>query len=349
MKDIKPMKAARATQATIEKLMVDPDWVAETKYNGWRYEFSFGEDKVSVTSRRNSVKTGEKSEKGECIPHLSKPVRSMIGTVLDGEIVTKAEDCNSTHIASVMGASPDKALAYQEEHGYYHFKCYDILAYKGKDIQNLPMFMRATYRKRAIADWNNSYAHFVTSTKDKEGLLHHAWEKGLEGIVLKNLKAVYVQDSRDPETWVKVKKKNKDPYDVVICGYEDPDRWTYRKHPDNTSEGGPVMLKGKDGFWYRCENRNYQNGWIKSIKYGCYKKGKLVEIGTVSGMSDEVRGLLSKNGKKYIGTVIEVDGQEIYKDAIIHPRFKAFKHAEEKDPTDCTYEDLFGKRTTTYE
>jgi ATP-dependent DNA ligase len=352
MEQIKPQLAAKASTKTIEKLMADPDWVAELKYNGWRYIANFQEDTVDFTSRRTSVKSGKKVEKGSRIPHLSKPVKAMVGTILDGEIVTKEEDCNASNIGHIMGADPEKAVARQEEEGYVHYKVYDILAFKGKDVQGLPKFMRDNFRKQAIKLWNNDHAHFVTQSRDKEELLHYAWSHDLEGIILKNLKAVYTQDGRDPEVWVKVKKQNSEPYDCVILGYEDPDRWTYKKHPDETAEGGPVERKGYEGKWYRCENRFYQQGWIASIIYGCYdkKKGDFVQVGTVSGMTDKVRAMLSgKRGENYVGRVIELDGQEIYKDAIIHPRFKALKDIDEKDPKDCTIEDLYGKRATKYE
>ena len=86
--------------------------------------------------------------------------------------------------------------------------------------------------------------------------------------------------------------------------------------------------------------KNWYNGWAGSLKIGVYRDGKVVQIGNLSGMKDEVL----MNWKNYIGKVAEIVAMEIMdteQKGLRHTRFLNWR--PDKDPKDCQYEDIFGK------
>lgn len=335
---IEPMLAAKAKPKRLKELMEDPEWVGELKLDGCRYIAEFRKDGIHFTSRRTSVVTGEPVDKSENIPHLSKHTsesKALIGTVLDGEISCAALAKRSNDVTRIMGASPDKAIARQVAEGWLVYRVFDVLFITGHDVQADPYTRRRAKMVHTLKRWNNEHAVKVTKNPDKTALLQEAWSLGMEGIILKKLDAPYIQGARDADIWVKMKQSM--DFDAIIMGFEDPDEFSYRKHPDSPKDE-KVVLKGI-GARYKTVNRNYARGWIKSIIYGAYDdSGKVVRVGTCSGMDDEMRERLSKNRKKFIGQVFEFGGQVFQEDGVRHPRFTRLR--DDKDAKDCTLSEL---------
>jgi len=340
---IKPMLAAKTNQEQIQNAMKSDDWVAELKLDGARYVANFTETGIHFTSRRTSVKDGKAVDKTQNLPHLNSRIKGLDGTILDGEMMLSDINIRSNDVMSIMGALPALAIDRQKKSGWLRYYVFDCLKYKGKDLQSLPYSERIEYRHKAIEEWQKHIedSDFIREVKycesedKKKDLLYSAWKNGLEGIVLKNLKSEYEQDSRSANCWIKVKKER--TFDVVIMGYDMPERFTLRKTKDETA-GKKVFDKQSQEWRWECENRFYQKGWIGAIRYGAYDSGKLVEIGTTSGMDDSEREELSKNQKKYIGQVIELAGQEFMKEGIRHPRFIRFRF--DKDSKDCLLSEI---------
>ena len=75
-----------------------------------------------------------------------------------------------------------------------------------------------------------------------------------------------------------------------------------------------------------------------SLKIGAYKDGKPVQIGSLSGLDDEI--LL--NWKDYIGKVAEITAMEVMRETqgLRHPKFVSWRL--DKVPRDCQWETIFG-------
>lgn len=324
--EVKPMLASKGNDEKITEAMESDSWLAEPKLDGSRYIASFTDNGVRFTSRRTSVKTNAPVDKSENVPHLTLPFPDLSGTVIDGEIMRTSDIYGTSNdVTRIMGSSPDKAVERQELEGWVYYHVWDILFVCGVDVQKQPLSVRRRALENVIEEWGNSYVKIVDQRQDKRALLNEIANRNLEGIILKNKNSIYIQDKRSPH-WIKVKKEQ--TYDVVITGYDEP--------KEESKKASGVLSKTK----YK------EKGWIGAIRYGCYRDGQLVEVGSVSGMDDDTRRCLSNNKEKFLHSVIEIKGQEVLKDAIRHPRFIRFR--DDKDAEACKWDDIFGERQTKY-
>lgn len=172
--------------------------------------------------------------------------------------------------------------------------------------------------------------------------------------MLKTLDSPY----RQTRTKYFVKMKSKETFDVVICGYEKPtelvdfsemktlqEDWKYWYNPNDESywEGkeddlNPDKAESIAVTKFACK------GWIGAIIYGVYSDGKLIEIGTTSGMTEEVREYITNRKEELLGTVVELEAQCIIDKEIgtlQHPRFIRLR--PDKNAEQCTLEDHLRK------
>ena len=324
---LKPMLAAepkskgKLDQKYIDEILDDPNWIGEEKLDGSRYLAHFHPDRIYFTSRRTSVVNGLQVEKGLNLPHLNRAVPKLVGTVLDGEIVTGVFGSHSSDVTSVMGSLPAEAIDKQRKGDWVIYVGWDVLYYKGRNVMNLSLRCRHVLLRQSLAEWHSRYVKGVEGRgqDDKRDFLNHIWRNGGEGIILKYLDSPYLLDVRNKHYWVKVKMRR--TFDVVIMGFTKPDKWT-------------INAYDKKGL-----NRYYKHKWISAIRFGQYKKGKLIEIGQTSGMSDTDRAFVSQNTKRLVGTVMEVKAQEQFKSgALRHPRFICLRN--DKDRRDCKLKDI---------
>ena len=320
-------------RGTFNKLYYNhPSFDAEEKFDGDRRIGQFciegGFPCVRFTGRRVSDKDGLLVEKTTNVPHLSglfdgtgddppemcAPPATLEGTVLDGEMVCPWDGARSKDVTSIMGSAPAKAIAKQRKVGWLRWTVFDCLYFKGEDIRNLPLVKRREYLARVLDEWNNSNVVQAKVVKqDIEQFLHEVWERKGEGVILKDNGRPYGEQT----TWIKVKKEF--TVDCVVMGYEPPKQFSEKV------DGTTSVTK----YW--------EQGLIGAITVGQYKNGTLTECGSISGMTDAMRAEFTKNGKKYIGAVVEVEANEREEDTgrFRHPRFVQIR--DNKDAKDCLW------------
>jgi len=315
-KQIKPMKARGVFK---DSMWSDPNYLAEEKYDGDRRIAQFcASGLVRYTGTRESVDGSGFVEKTENLPHLMEarnqarnghaPRYTLEGTVLDGEMIpphgTKIVGGGSKYVTSIMGSLPSEALRKQRERGYLCYVVFDCLWHKGLDLSRSPLMTRRDHARQAIEEWGNSYVSLAAQDRgvDKRIFYDRIVRDGGEGVVLKHVSGRY----GDQNTWIKVKAEA--TADVVVMGFE-PGKGKYE-------------------------------GVIGAIRFGQYRYrcGKLTLdlVGTCSGFDDALRRLLTANGKRFVGRVLEIrhNGREPT-GAFRHPRFSRWR--EDKDPYDCTW------------
>lgn len=302
-------KGYDARKEKLDSLLDDDDYVAEEKIDGCHYNII----ENRFFSTHISKSSGFPVEKTENFPHLmaalNKYNRPLL--LLDGEINypgKKSQD--ATH---VTGASPDKAVAYQEEHGYVYYTIWDVLRNeRGQWLLDEKWANRRMLVHMVVDELNaicaelQIKAYFMASKAEyvnKREFLNNILDSGGEGIVLKRKDSIYQQGKRPMWVWMKWKMEMTD--DVVIMGFEPPNR----DYEGTNLEGWPYWLDCADGTIP--VTQHYYENKIGSILIGKYSRtGELIAIGRVTGMSEEQRTEFTDNQVDYIGRVIKIKAME---------------------------------------
>lgn len=315
--------------AYLEKHYETDEWLADEKKDGDRRIGQFTNGVIRLTGCRRSVQNNLFVEKTENVPHITnaptkgmplvvpdKTVKSLEGTVIDGEMITPPEFITgsggkSKWVTSIMGSLPAEALRKQAERGFLHYALFDILFYKGKDLRNLPLAERRKWMEQVTDDWGNPFVKPVpVANGSKRKFLEDIWEGGGEGIILKHADHRYGQHLR----WIKVKYEA--TADVVIMGYK----------------AAREMSKKVTGTI--SPTKYAERGLIGAIVFGQYRDGQLVEVGSVSGFDEALREQISANKNVYVGSVIEIRhyGREPT-GAFRHPQY--LRPRPDKNAADC--------------
>lgn len=326
--EISPMLADKVSDEKLELLWENDNWIAEEKFDGSRYVMQILETGNVLTSRRNSVKTGKNVDKTGNVPHITGiKYPSLYGTIIDGEMTAPGKDF--TKVLKIMGSLPEKAIEVQKEIGKAEYWAFDILFYKGKDVQGEPYEVRRKLVCEVVEEMRKQSKEVmkveVWTGEEKRAIYGKILAEGGEGIILKNKAGIYEQGERS-KNWVKVKKTMTD--DVVIVGYTEAKKWY--AEPGCKGHDDVLYPKGKT-------TKFFDNGWIGAIRFGKYQGKEVVEIGQCSGITDEMREEFTKNGKKYIGKTMEIVAQLRFKDGgYRHGNFVRLR--PDKDPKDCKEE-----------
>lgn len=311
MQDIRPMGAVGLPKGQkgkdkLESLYKNPLYSAEKKFDGSRYTLRIDNNGgLFLQSRKESVKGGM-CDKTDRVPHIIEEAgRLPVGTILDGEIDI-LEGRNFHYVQGCMGSLPERAIQIQEENQKLYYKCFDILEYKGRDLRNIPLRERREILDRLLkSEIKFQYIILVEQIKDekeKRELFDKEIEKGMEGIILKNLEAIYQEDKKPANTWYKVKLV--DTFDGVVVGYN-PGQGKY-------------------------------TGTVGSLKVAQYLNGVLIEVADCGGMTDKLRDIFKKRIDKGERFIIEFAAQEPEAhNRYRHPRFKRVR--EDKNERDCIY------------
>lgn len=297
---------ARAKKRAHEQLWDDSEWIAEEKLDGWRFLMHFGRglERTFMTGKRTSSVSGLLSEKGLCAPQLWPQGKAWCDyTVIDGEVMPPL-GADFRDIAGIMNVAPDKSAERILEIGPPRFFAFDVLFHDGEDVQELSWLERQRILAPLILQIGNPLIKLVPVHNDKREWYNSIVDGGGEGVILKHQFARYGED------WVKVKKYS--TLDVVVTGFTD-------------------AKFGRTGKFH---------GQIGAAIVSAYdSSGRLLEVGQVSGMTDDVRLDMSHNPGQWIGRVIEIRAFGFAKERLRDPRFKRAR--PEADPRHATLAKMF--------
>lgn len=324
---MKPSKIDKDKKSHVEQLedcMHSSAYIWEEKLDGISIMSIGGRLFSNVIAK----KTGWPAEKTQRMPQVSVPL-AKLGPylVLDGEAYVPGQKSNN--ITSIVNSDIAVALVKQQERGNVQYHVYDMLRdVDGTWMVTWPFEAR---RKRLeslfeselnkIPDIKLNAIHEVVLENPKEAF-EDIIARGLEGIVLKRKDGTY-QPGKRP-MWVQVKLKANLEDDVVIIGFEEATKKYTGKNLETWE------------YWEGNEpvTSNYYQGLIGSIKIGKYdSNGTLVDIGRVTGITDELRKEFTTHPDNYIGKVIVIKAMEKTEDGKYrHANFREFhndKRAEE--------------------
>lgn len=319
------------------------------------------EGEIFLRPRAKNTK-GEFVNKVDWVPQIHDFLKGLgLGTVFLGELyLPRDEQAKST--SSIMNSLCAKGIKRQEkEENKLHLYVFDVLADGGESYLNMKAIDRFLRVEDYEKKYQSPYVEFATYYNGKElwNKLQEVLANGGEGIVITYEDAKYEPGKRSAKISLKIKKELQDTVDCVVIGANPPTRsyngkevevWEYwfdnltnekikaseylAKNHESIyklyAEGGPVEPVTKNWFY----------GWAGSWKLGAYKGKDLVQIGSLSGLTDEQK----ENWKSYVGKVVEVSAMETSENqeggkGLRHP--KLINVRDDITSEECTYERIF--------
>jgi bifunctional non-homologous end joining protein LigD len=254
--------------------IADPaHYVVEEKFDGFRGLLKLERGSVSLLNR-------EGLEKGRTVnaPALAAALTALAdadpelwaGTILDGELV--GESWNDT--AHLLGGAGRSASGLR-------YIVFDLPFCAGIDLRPRPWGERRAILESRFAALS-APAELSILLTPTTGVVEAIWERGGEGVIIKDRLAPYV--SGDRSAWSKVKREQS--AEGVILGFD-------------AGSGKNVAAFG-------------------SLILGQYRDGALTEVARISGMTDAVRNSIDAS---WIGACVEFLFHEKTESRYRHPRW----------------------------
>lgn len=335
------------------------EWWGAQKRDGAFFMFLKDEDgNMFLRPRARNVKK-EFVNKIDWVPHLHEFFENLPNNIcLLGEVYLPSnEQAKST--TSIMNCLLNKAIKRQEKEPL-HYYIFDVLAFRGESMLEMSALTRFLTLDALDELYQSPYVEWARYVNGKElwNTIQEILANGYEGVVITRGNSHYLPGKRTNKDTLKIKKELQDTLDCVIIGANPPTKisgtkeaetweWWFDESIDKKvlaseyleknhksiyefyTEGGTVYPVTKAWFY----------GWAGSLKLGLYYKDKLIHVGDLSGINEEVR----QNWKEYIGKVAEISCMEISEDkngskGFRHPRLISWR--TDKDLKECTLEQI---------
>lgn len=218
---IRPALAERekTVEAIIKRL---GKCAAEYKYDGFRLSIHKVADKVEIFSRRLEKMTNMFPE---IVDAVKKNIKAK-SIIFEGEALAYDEQTGEFQPFQVTIQRKRKyGIEEMAKKMPLHLFCFDLLYLNGKDYTLRPYLeRRRTLEKVVVPGPNISMAEvLITDNPDEmKKYLAAGIERGMEGLVVKDLNAPYIAGARK-FAWIKLKRSYRkelaDTIDAVIVGY----------------------------------------------------------------------------------------------------------------------------------
>lgn len=337
-----------------QNMIFSGEYIGSRKMDGAFYKFIKDENgNMELIGRSKGVK-GDYIDKIEWVPQLHEFFNSLPnGTCLLGELYFPEKE-GSSNVTTIMGCLPQKARDRQEKGMKLHYYVFDVLAFAQSAWFNNNIEERVEQLNNIAKGWSSKYVEFAKYYEGKElwNNLQETLNVGGEGVVITKKGTCYQPGKRPARQTLKVKKELHETIDCFFTGYataptkeytgKEIGTWQYWLN-ERTDEklNGDYYKDYFNGAPLIPITKPYFNGWAGSLEIGVIKDGKVVPIGYLSGLSDEIKA----NYKDYKGKVIEVGAMEVLYN---NGKFSGLRHAKlvnfRPDLTikDCTWEKIFG-------
>ena len=340
----------------LNKILYSGDYIASEKKDGYFERIIKDEDgNIFMCSRDKGV--NGVIEKSAWVPHLHDFFSSLPNeTVLLTEVYLPNK--TSKNIVSVLGCLVDKAIARQKkDEDKLHLWVFDVLAYDGKALWEKPIKERISYLNHNYLDYSSSpYVQLAEYWDSPDDILEN-WlsilAAGGEGIVMTYGNYPYEFGKRAARKTLKLKKELEESIDVFLTG-----RWKEASYHYTGSalEDWPYwydIVKEEKVFGMLSDRAVIGDGidavtrlWFHdmagAVEIALMDDNKIIPIGWISGISDDIRSGIVEDPKAYQKKVAELQAMEIDTSGEIptlrHARIIRWR--DDKDWTECTFDQL---------
>lgn len=338
------------------------EWYGAQKRDG--IFMLFGKDMEGNMYLRPRSRNTKKEfvNKIDWVPHLHPFFESIPnGTVFLGELYLPRDEQAKTTTSIVNCLLPKSLKRQEKEEDKLHYYIFDVLADSGESYLDMKAIDRFLDVQDLSKIYNSPYVEWAEYFSGKElwNELQKLLAEGYEGMVITYEDAKYEPGKRSSKVSLKIKKEIQDTIDCVIIGANPPTKnytgkeietWPYWFNEQTNTKilEGDFMKQAHhtiyqsyvDGAPMIPVTKNWFFGWAGSLKLGAMKNGQLVQVGNLSGITDEIK----ENWKNYIGKVCEISCMEIMTNqdgtqGLRHP--KLIRIRDDKTKEECLWEDVF--------
>lgn len=333
------------------------EYIGSRKMDGaWNMLIKDLKGNYYLRSRTEGVNGGFVN-KAEWIPHIIKEMDCVPnGTVLLGEIYFPDNE-GSRKVTSVFNCLKDKCIERQKANGFLHYYVFDVLAYKGKSLLNVPIIERIDhYLSYELLDvLRTEHIEIAEYYEGKElwKKLGEVLSSGGEGMVITKKDYPYEPNKRTARKTIKVKKEINQTIDVFFDGRyktatrlysgKEIEKWNYWENlKTNEKISGQQYKAYVDGAPIEPVTKPYFYGWASSISISVMKDGEPYHLGYISGVSDEIKKGIVSDKDKYVNNVYEVSAMEIeYINGAYSLRHgKIIKERKDKSYLECDFSQI---------
>lgn len=194
-------------------------YIMEPKLDGARMRIYITHDGIKMNTSRRSTVTYAYIERQDNFPQITDHSGGFScplppGTIIDGEIMAPKPDIttesgkvtNSLLNAAVAltNVNPEDSIVTQEREGYATFWAFDLLAYAGQDLTDMPWYSRRESLEVAIAKWDSDYVKIVPVHESASATIDYFLAQDYEGAMIKFRQGPYKAGKRSSD-WLKVK------------------------------------------------------------------------------------------------------------------------------------------------
>lgn len=356
-----PKSYKKDSKAETRNMIFSGDYLGARKMDGAYYRFVKDMDGNMVLQGRSRSVSGEFLNKIDWVPQLHSFFESLPnGTCLLGELYFPTHE-GSSEVTKIMGCKTPKAIERQSK-DKLHYYIFDIWAIDGRSLLDV------SFEKRVDElDCLRIYSKPNSLMEDRTDLfpeiefaiyyegaqlwnkLQCILEEGGEGIVITKKTSHAEPGKRTARKTLKIKKEIANTIDCFFTGVgsaptreyvgKEIEKWQYWENLQTGEKiEGDFYKEYSEGSPIEPVTKPYFKGWAGSLEIGAIKGDKIVPIGYLSGLSDEIKS----DPKKYKGRVIEISCMEVLKTGgLRHAKMIQFR--DDKNWRDCKWEDIFGE------
>jgi len=281
-------------------------WSLEPKINGRRIQSLVGDD-ISFAGRYGREAKENISDFRYKFSKIHDDIKKMglpKNTLFDGEIHLKGKSVSLVH--KILNSDLNDSITLQEQHGFLTYVIFDVMAIDGKWLLDCDLLSRKSKLSSLIDETCNiEIIKSINNYSEKFAYWKKLLKSNVEekGVVFKFIDSCYEVTNKKSKYWRKLKEA--ETYDAVIIDFK-----FSTADPDN---------------------------FVSSILVAQYKRTKLVEVASVSGLTREDANYFRMNVEKLKGKVIQFISETKTSSSYKNARFDCLRL--DKSPRTCIWEE----------